>query len=222
MRKATSMIELVIAIVVMGIAVMSLPLILTQSQNSNALALQQEAIMATKTQLAYILSYEWDENSFDANASTSRVLVTNSDNDLNATDIRRNGHVEGEKRRRLWDTSASNTQRSPDSEILGKNDIDDFNNYSETVAIASQNMDYIFTLELNTSVRYFTDTATYGDENLTDFSFDYASATPGNPSNIKMIAVTARDLPNRNSLNITLRAFASNIGESGILKKVYK
>lgn len=222
MRKAASMIELVIAIVVMGIAVMSLPLILTQSQNSNALALQQEAIMATKTQLAYILSYEWDENSFDANASTSRVLVTNSDDDLNATGLRRKGHVEGEKRRRLWDTSVTTAQRSPNAETSGSNDIDDFNNYSETVAIASQNMDYIFNLELNTSVRYFTDTATYEDENLTDFSFDYASTTPGSPTNIKMVAVTARDLPNRNTLNITLRAFASNIGESVVLKKVYK
>ena len=37
MRKAASMLELVIAIVVMGIAVMSLPLILKQSQNENAI-----------------------------------------------------------------------------------------------------------------------------------------------------------------------------------------
>ena len=55
-RSAMSMIELVVAIVVMGIAVASLPLILLQTQRSTALAMQQEVILATTTRLAFILS----------------------------------------------------------------------------------------------------------------------------------------------------------------------
>ena len=58
-----SMLELVVAIVVMGIVVMSLPLILTQVQNNNAFAMQQEAILAAKAKIGDVLTYEWDANS---------------------------------------------------------------------------------------------------------------------------------------------------------------
>ena len=49
MRKAASMIELIIAIVVMGIAVMTLPILLLKTQNNNAYTLQQEIILAART-----------------------------------------------------------------------------------------------------------------------------------------------------------------------------
>lgn len=108
MRRGASMLELVIAIVVMGIAVSALPLILTQSQNSNAMALQQEAILATKAKMSYILAYEWDANSFDTTSGLSRVLDTttsaNADNSFDANNsTRRVGHINADKRRRLWD-----------------------------------------------------------------------------------------------------------------------
>jgi len=77
-RSAMSMIELVVAIVVMGIAVASLPLILLQTQRSTALAMQQEVILATTTRLAFILSHEWDTFSYDTTAGVSRVLDTTS------------------------------------------------------------------------------------------------------------------------------------------------
>ena len=222
MRKAASMLELVIAIVVMGIAVMTLPLILTQSQNSNALALQQEVILATKTKLGYILAYEWDANSYDANASVSRVLnTTNSasaDSDFNATTTRRIGHVSADNRRRLRDDMASPT---PSGSASWGNaallDMDDFHNKVEHTTVVAADMDYVFNLELNSSVTYINDSALYTNQDI-NFTFD-ASSTPANPTNIKMITVRTKDTSN--NVNIVLRAFASNIGESGITKKVW-
>ncbi|MBV5278309.1 MAG: hypothetical protein J0647_04635 [Campylobacteraceae bacterium] len=222
MRKAASMLELVIAIVVMGIAVMSLPLILTQSQNANALALQQEVILATKTKLGYILSYEWDANSYDANASVSRVLDTNGSTSADAAfhtaTTRRIGHIQADNRRRLGDTMAvptANGGANWGSVALG--DIDDFDVKDENTTIASQTMDYIFNLQLHSTVNYISDTATYANQDM-NFTFN-ASSTPANQTNIKMITVRTRDTSN--NVNIILRAFASNIGESGITKKAW-
>lgn len=222
MRKAASMLELVIAIVVMGIAVMSLPLILTQSQNANAIALQQEVILATKTKLGYILSYEWDTNSYDVNASVSRVLNTansiSADSDFNATTTRRIGHVQADNRRRLRDDMASPTLSVNFN--LGNVvplDMDDFHNRIENTTVIAADMDYVFNLELNSTVSYINDNASYTNQDI-NFTFD-ASSAPANPTNIKMITVRTRDTSN--NVNIILRAFASNIGESGITKKAW-
>jgi len=222
MRKAASMLELVIAIVVMGIAVMSLPLILTQSQNANAIALQQEVILATKTKLGYILSYEWDANSYDATAGVSRVLnTTNSasaDSDFNATTTRRIGHIQADNRRRLRDDMASPTLSVNFN--LGNVvplDMDDFHNRVENTTVVAADIDYIFNLELNSTVSYINDSASYTNQDM-NFTFDGSSA-PANPTNIKMVTVRTKDTSN--NVNIILRAFASNIGESGITKKAW-
>lgn len=227
MRKAASMIELVIAIVVMGIAVMSLPMILTQSQNSNALALQQEAIMATKARLAYILSYEWDAHSYDINSSVSRVLdTTNSsdahdDFDVALIDTRRKGHVNADKRRRLRDS----TDLERNATTFSNNtlqDLDDFSfsSYHDENASITAIDDYIFQVNLHSDVSFVDDGKDLGidyDSTSTTFTFN-KSPTKTNPTNIKMVTVTTTG----DNINITMRAFASNIGESTILKKVWQ
>ena len=228
MRKAASMLELVIAIVVMGIAVMSLPLILTQSQNANAVALQQEVILATKTKLGYILSYEWDANSYDANASVSRVLDTNSSItsanaafDANST-THRTGHVIADNRRRLRDNMARPTiAGSANWGNVALADIDDFDGKSENTTVVAADMDYLFNLELNSTVKYISDApsagSTYNSQDM-NFSFD-AGTNPANQTNIKMITVRTTDTSH--NVNVVLRAFASNIGESTFAKRAW-
>ena len=220
MRKAASMIELVIAIVVMGISVSALPMILTQSQKSNALSLQQEVIMATKSKLAYILSYEWDENSYDENASVSRVLETNTTtgaasafNRVNGT--RRIGHVVADNRRRLWDTTA--TMRFPVVDTNSSDDMDDFNGVEENTTIASETMDYIFTVRLLPTIFYVNDGSTL-NYNAPNITLDFNTTTIGGPTNIKMIQITTTGP----DINTTLRAFSCNIGESTIAKRQWQ
>lgn len=223
MRHAASMIELVIAIVVMGIAVSALPLILTQSQNSNMMALQQEAVLATKAKMSYILAYEWDANSFDTTSGLSRVLDTttsaNADNSFDANNsTRRVGHINADKRRRLWDVG--NGQRTPLSETAGFDDIDDFDGRDENVSVLTSEDDYIFNITLHPTINYTSDSlvsGAYTDETIR-FDFD-ANATFGNPTNLKMITI---ETTGNNGLHIVLRAFAANIGESAILKKAWQ
>lgn len=205
-----SMIELVFAIVIMGIAVMSLPLILTQVQNNNAFAMQQEAILAAKAKIGDILTYEWDDNSYDATAQRSYVLDTTSDAELS----RRVGHVNTENRRKLFDVNVTPTAVAN----LGAgalNAIDDFSGHptttSATLENAGKGLDYVFTLTLTPTITYAADDANYTTSTLGVFALN-----PNNTNtitNIKTISVQVTG----GDQNITLRAFACNIGESTLL-----
>lgn len=209
-----SMIELVFAIVIMGIAVMSLPLILTQVQNNNAFAMQQEAILAAKAKIGEILTYEWDENSYDATASRSFVLdAPNGDNELTRDNntTQRIGHVNAENRRKF---NAINPLNATNVGTFGNNDIDMFNGQATTIAAPLEGagtLDYVFTLRLTPTITYASDTATYSNSPLNDFTFNFANA--GTITNIKTISVMVSGA----DTNITLRTFLCNIGESTLL-----
>lgn len=229
MRKATSMIELIIAIIVMGIAVMSLPMILTQTQNNDAIAMQQEAILSTKAKMGFITSYMWDENSWDGGANISRILdTTNSasaDNafDVVPTDIRRRGNFLADARRRL--RNVGDVRRDPFTGVqpAGINDISDFNGTNDSITLNANDMDYLFGITINATINYLTDSLVVGGNYRTDpiiqFNFNTAN-TVANPTNIKMITLTTTS-PTNSDINITLRSFASNIGQSKILKRVW-
>lgn len=219
MRSAMSMLELVFAIVIMGIAVMSLPLILTQVQTNNAFAMQQEAILAAKTKLGDILTYEWDESSYAPTASYSFVLDTaHGDNALKAIagTPRRVGHINTDYRRKFFPRETNATNIGADGGDL--DDIDDFSGLppialTVTAGENARNLDYVFiNLNLSATVNYVADTATYSNTPLNDFTFNPDNA-PASPTNIKAISVTVTGADQ----NITLRAFSCNIGESPFL-----
>lgn len=219
MRKAASMLELVIAIVVMGVSISALPLILTQSQDNNALALQQEAILATKAKISYILAYEWDARSYDASAGISRVLDTTSSTTahdaFDTTSTRRIGHVEADKRRRLRDLTDPNRVAT----VISNNsltDIDDFDFIANENISISDKDDYIFSISLDPAVSYISDGRGSVDYSASTILFNFStSPITTDPTNIKMITVTTI----LNDKNIIMRAFSSNIGENGILSK---
>ncbi len=219
-----SMIELVFAIVIMGIAVMSLPLILTQVQNSNSFALRQEVILSLKTKLSYILTYQWDQNTYDETADIERVLnvpaSADTATDFNTSTIRRNGHVFADGRRRLWDDLRAPTTKVNFTTDTANDDIDDFNGESETKTITALD-DFIFNVTLNTSVSYIKDrldTGTYASSNAITFIFNPDNNTT-NSTNIKMIKVTAT--ANGIERPISMYAFSSNIGQSKVTKKTW-
>ena len=206
-RKASSMIELVIAIVIMGIAVMTLPLMLERTQTNNAFAMQQEAILAAKTQLGDIITYPWDDNSLQNDIVA--VLDTNGDNDYNRTagTTRRKGHVIQDKRRKFF-----NAITNP-GDVAGVVSISDFNGDSQTlsptsdIAGESTTLDYRFTIDLNTTVNYVSDSA-----------FAFPTLTQVGTSNIKMITVEASG---DEMSTFSLRAYSANIGESQLLRRNY-
>jgi len=218
-RKAASMLELVIAIVVMGIAMMTLPLMLSRVQSNNNFAMQQEAILMARTQIGDIVTYRWDENSL-LNFKIG-VLDTNSTyfrRDGNST--RRVGHVKGNKRRKFFNSernaSLTNTFGTADNGESIPDDIDDFNDKDKNLTgTTNASFDYKFS-DANTtmkiSVKYI------NDSNTSPFIF-YPSTLPTGTTttNIKMITV---DLNNSQlDGNLTLRAFSCNIGANQLLRK---
>lgn len=212
-----SMIELVFAIVIMGIAVMSLPLVLTQVQNNDAFAMRQEAILVAKEAIGDILTYQWDEHSYDSTSGRSFVLdTTHADSafsrDHNTT--QRVGHVDADYRRKLFNTSVQASAIGADGGDL--NDIDDFDGQVSNVNLSAEaagtGLDYVLTVNLKSDITYATDTGTYSNQTLNDFVFnpDTQAAT----TNIKAITITVRDANDANKTIASLCAFTCNIGES--------
>lgn len=239
-RPGIAMIELIFAIVVIGITIMSAPMLLSQSVKSNMTAFQQESIAMAATQASAVMTYAWDESNTEANQKFV-LSVTNGDADLeqNTTGtLRRNTTYKNPISQRLrrfsnnnpsasiaatpllWSDSNATTQDNLD-------DIDDFNVKPLTLTIYSNTLnptnegDYI---DVNISITTQVD---YGK----DDSFNYTT-TSGTPqynqpfasskdvpsmqtTNIKRITTTltsnAADADLK-SKNIVLRAFMCNIG----------
>ena len=229
LRKASSMIELVIAIVVMGIAMMTLPMMLTRVQSNNEFAMQQEAILMARTELGDILTYPWDEKSEDSSLNVGVLDTTNGDGnftrkpDNNST--RRIGHVKADKRRKFFtnevNASAASTFGIADSSESIPDDIDDFANNDINLTDASDvnaTLGYkVSDSNMSISVKYLDDSTSYSS-GIATFSIN-TSATQSGTTNLKLIEVSLT-----NSLldgNITLRAFSANIGANQLLRRTF-
>jgi len=215
MRKAASMLELIVAIVIMGMAVMTLPMMLEQTQKNNEFAFQQEVLLAAKTKLGDTLTYRWDENSL--NNERIVVLETNGDSELTSSiDNRRVGHIYGDKRRKFnLENNATATANFNDGNI---DDLDDFDGESVGLFGVVAELDYRFIdFNMTTTVTYVSDTADYNSTNL---SFNLDTATAGGTTSIKMLTLRIADAA-ENIEPFTLRAYSCNIGESEFLRRYY-
>jgi len=105
-RYAFTMIELIFAIVVIAIAVVSLPVMTNVTQKGVEQNIVQEAVYAASSQIMSVLSGCWDERSMaDANLSDySRVIDIGGT--CNAITRLRPGHIAQPFHRRCLDSSA--------------------------------------------------------------------------------------------------------------------
>jgi hypothetical protein len=78
-KRGIAMIELIFSIVIMGIVLLSAPMLIQQSISSGNVALQQEAIVAAASQTSIILSMHWDENN-NSNSAVSPMLNVGKSN----------------------------------------------------------------------------------------------------------------------------------------------
>ena len=221
MKKASSMIELVIAIVIMGIAMMTLPLMLTRVQNNNAFAMQQEVLLAVKTKIGDITTFKWDENSILSTSNVAVLDVNNSDSELarfpDNNSTRRVGHIDKNKRRKFFSTNRVATLPGNWSAGTAFDDIDDF---IGTVDFnATGGLDYRFDFNMTTDVGYISDDANYS-ANINDFLFNGTKLSNASGStNIKIITVTVRG---EDISSFQLQTYSFNIGESRLLRRPYK
>lgn len=219
MRRGVSMIELIFAIVVMGISIMTIPAMLTQSSSAILVSTQQEAILAGSTKMGNILSHSWDINQTDGvrNGGYAKVIrATDGDSelDINATTFRRVGHFQGDKRRRAYqdflatDASINNT---------GNTHLGSFAGTDYQLVDANGSGDYIREYETNTTVFFIDDSAAYSDVNLS-FNFSDSDVGDTNPTNIKFVNMIVTS-PDDSDVKVRLFSFSSNIGQTQLLKR---
>ena len=224
LRPAIAMIELIFAIVIMGITMMSAPMLISTATQSTYVAMQQEGINEAATQVSIIMGYAWDENNTD-DTYVPILHVTNGDDELEEvpTTARRKGTPNESQRTFIF--ADANTSNLFASTALGSDgagevpdDVDDFiGDISLTQIGGTASIDYIekTTVNINTAVGYINDTANY-DSGSGTITFVPGALSGGGTSNIKEIVVTltSTDTANADVLakNIVLRAFSCNIG----------
>lgn len=213
-RSAFTMIELIFAIVVIAIAVVSLPMMTQVTAKGVEANIDQEAIFATSAKMMQILSFAWDKNSTDANTSRSRdyakvIDITHLNNvygrknkttkALDTNSIFRIGHIRTGLHRRFFDSNEG---------IVPGSGIED-QNTPETVSGFDKD-GYKFDMTLTPTISYVNNDA------LTD-PFDLNTTKSVTPTNIKLIEISTTI----NGDQVLLRAYAANIGEIDFNKRRY-
>jgi Tfp pilus assembly protein PilV len=232
LRPAIAMIELIFAIVVMGIAMLSVPLMLDTASKSSAVAFQQESIAIIASHANAMMTYAWDEQNTQPYNPNS-ILITHGDNELDGN---------------TNNTAALNAQRSkiataaslPASFGANKDmeagsilhpetvsdDIDDFDRTEANLTIAEAGTqlttsgDYMdIGIKVDTRVIYLDDTAAnYQNCNGNVHSGNCAFSKNNSQwtaalgtTNIKLITTTLTS-SNVTDKQIVLHAFMCNIG----------
>jgi len=201
-RPAIAMIELIFAIVVMGIVLMSAPTLIgvaTQSGSSGSTASLQESITEVSSLVKLITTRYWDQNDTNNSAPILHVVAPIGGNEF-----------PGRVSRRKFNSDGNRLMASPIRQEDGFNDMDDFNgrviNMNLTMAeigIAGET-DYIdFAATLTSNVQYG-QVGIPGNEPFT---------APGgnNLRNTKLITVSLTS-PRFPDKNISLSTFSCNIG----------
>jgi len=231
-RKAIAMIELIFAIVIMGITMMSAPMLIDRATKSSYVALQQESIAAGTTQLAMVMTKAWD----NADINTSNyipILQTNSGAGAgavlqNCTSDNPLGVSMAIARycRDTAITSSFYTATPIGQEDANFDDIDDYNGSTSIVSIynaENATSDYIDKdINITTNVYYGDDTPRRVNNNPSaggydrdiDFSNPFRN-TSATTTHIKLITITLtsdNSAAELNDKNIFLSAFMCNIG----------
>lgn len=189
-RFAFTMIELIFAIVIIGIAVISLPMMTQITQRGIESSIDQEAIFAASAELMGATSYYWDLNSMQDSALSRLERVIDVDSDCNP-DRLRPGHIAQPYHRRCLDSNVTGVANTTDAT---------FPNLNNAVH-ASQ---IIFTNNTKNAAGY-------------KESYNSAVAIGAVNNNVKIITVTVTD--SAASPVTVLRTQSANIGEIDFYKR---
>ena len=231
LRPAIAMIELIFAIVIMGIVLMSAPQLISTAANSGYVTIQQESINEASSQVNMLLGYYWDESLTDETFAPSVLNVSagNADLDQNTTTGLRKGTPSFSQRSFIrYDNSEASASTSLGSDSNDSDDLDDFVGDTNLAAVSVSSTDYIETdtIKINTAVTYMPDSPTGGSylPNGSNFiTFNFSSTDAGSSTNIKRITVTLSNPTGPSELNksIVLNAFSCNIGSTELEEKSF-
>lgn len=218
-RPAIAMIELIFAIVIMGIVLMSAPMLISTAAKSTTVALQQEGINEAVSRVSMIMTHEWDQNSINDSCISPVLHVSSSgDSALNevGTSGRRIGVPLGTNSHTFKCGAAEFNVSSSGLEGTVKDDIDDFAGTTLVpISTGTGGTNYIETgsVSIADSVGYASDAASYNSNTFT-YDFSGALAAGSSSTNIKAINVTLTSTHAANELSktIILNGFSCNLG----------
>lgn len=202
-RAAFTLIELIFAIVVISITVISLPMmnqVLSTGMEKN---LVQEAIFAAATELHEVTTGHWDENSLEPNQpySLARMIDIsgNCETDTSLSTYRlMPGHIAQPLHRRCLESSATNAANSnTDVNVSALEDFSGSHNTFTTNTVSQSGYKVSYTADINVT----------GNAN-------FNGANP----NIKMIKISIKD---GTKVVTSLVTYSANIGEIDYFKKAY-
>jgi Tfp pilus assembly protein PilV len=226
-KRGIAMIELIFAIVVIGIVLLSTPMLIQQSVKSGFIALQQEAIAAASTHTAILLSKHWDEG--DANNSAGIAPIIELTNSMPGSPFLLGGIVDVNLSSRTTSIGDSNLTASAigldinETTLESFDDIDDYNNQNLSIVIFNNELasastgDYIDqNITINTTVSFANDrpVSSFNIPNIDVGNNIYNNQNIPFESNIKFLKVhltTSSTTPELNK-DITLNAFSCNLG----------
>jgi Tfp pilus assembly protein PilV len=249
-KRGIAMIELIFSLVIMGIVLLSAPMLIQQSIKSGNVALQQEAIAAAASQTSVILSMYWDENN-NSNTALPPMFNTNrSPFEFNSTTPPLG--LEGVEGRNYTDDTGETLQpvsitllgrdENETIEDMNYDDVDDYDNSDFNLTVFKDENteasigDYIdVNIVMHTTVNYAEDRpdgATLNNKNINiTIPDDYGEGdlskistnSPGEVTNIKFIRVNLTSDSGIKELekNITFEAFSCNIGTTKSLGALY-
>jgi type II secretory pathway pseudopilin PulG len=236
-KKAIAMIELIFSLVIMGIVLLSAPILIQQSIQSGNVALQQEAIAAGASQTAIVLSMHWDERNSNIPVGVSPILRSSrAPFDFNETtaplgliNVASRNSADGNSTLSpslILGTDETNDTDTNESDYTYFDDVDDYNNQTFGLLVFNNEVtttdvgDYVDkNITMNTRINYTEDredtgiTALLNGTTLT-LNSNINSTPLGAISNIKFVRVNLTSNSGINELdkNITFRAFSCNIG----------
>lgn len=229
LRPAIAMIELIFALVIMGIVMMTAPILISTAAKSAYVAIQQESINEAASRINMIMGYHWDENSADE-IVLDRILQTTASL---VTDLAEATYIDGNRtgRRRGTPIESYRGFVKPDGSRaiattaanLGndglENDVDDFKGtIGLTLAGTGTSTDYLEqNVTIVTDIAYITDATdatNYNAANTINFNANFTQ-TLGTETSIKRIStILTSDAASPDELDkkIILHAFSCNIG----------
>ena len=209
-RSAFSLIELIFAMVVMGITVVSLPVVMNSNDQGISATVTQEAIFGASTELNMLLSYRWDENSLDEvnypNGLAKVIETGDCDNNVSSTTYRlRPGHIYQPLHRMCLQSNATlvTAQSAFGAEAGDFDDIDDVNVSAKSMFINDA-----------------TTTSGYKTDYTSEVSITYADigTIADTDQDAKLVEVTVKD---GTTVITKLSSYTLNIGEVDMYKKTY-
>jgi len=199
-RFAFTMIELIFAIVVISIAVITLPMMAQMTSKGIEDNIVQEAIFAASAELMGATGYYWDANSmYDHNLSHLERVIDIGGASCNA-DRLRPGHVNQPYHRRCLDDSTIPPLDTISTIFPNLNNLTDRALFENVLAAGSRETGYKGSY--NTVVNISNDNGTGGADN-----------------NIKKITVTITDSATPPNDITVLSAYSANIGEIDFYKR---